>query len=63
MSQFLVSKELDGEPVVFLRFDGPERLIVEVSGTERSMTRKQGRALPEHVPSNGDDAPLSESLP
>jgi hypothetical protein len=53
MSHLSMTKELDGHPVVFVRFDGPESLIVKVAGTERIVTRKQWDTLPERLPSKG----------
>jgi hypothetical protein len=54
MSHLFLTKELDGHPVTFTRFEGPERFIVQVAGVERSMTREQWRFLPERT-SNQED--------
>jgi hypothetical protein len=42
-----LTKELDGYAVTFVRFDGPERFIVQVNGVERTISRDEWRALPE----------------
>jgi hypothetical protein len=50
MSHLVLTKELNGYPVTFLRFQGPDRFIVQVNGVERSMTREQWTALPQLTP-------------
>jgi hypothetical protein len=52
MSHLFQTKELDGSPVKFLRFDGPERFIVQVNGVEQSMSRQQWTSLPEQKTSS-----------
>jgi hypothetical protein len=41
-------KMLDGRPATFLRFDGPDRYVVEIDGEDRTITRDEWRGLPLH---------------
>jgi hypothetical protein len=43
-------KTLDGRPATFLRFDGPDRYVVEIDGEGRTITRDEWRGLPLHQP-------------
>jgi hypothetical protein len=46
MSHLFLTKELDGYPVTFLRFAGPEKFVVQVNGVERTISRDDWDALP-----------------
>jgi hypothetical protein len=50
MSHLFLIKELDGYAATFLRFDGPERFVVQVNGVERTISRDAWRALPKLAP-------------
>jgi hypothetical protein len=45
MSDLGVTKHMDGNAAKFLRFAGPENLIIEVNGTEQTVTREFWRAI------------------
>jgi hypothetical protein len=47
MSHLFLIKELDGYAATFLRFDGPDRFVVQVNGVERKISRDEWQALPE----------------
>lgn len=59
MSHLFLTKELDGYAVTFLRFDGPERFIVQVNGVERTISRDVWMALPERPLTEHDKPGLS----
>jgi hypothetical protein len=46
MSDLGVTKHMDGFAAKFLRFAGPDNLIIEVNGTEQTVTREFWRAIP-----------------
>jgi hypothetical protein len=46
MSDLGVTKHMDGCAAKFLRFAGPDNLIIEVNGTEQTVTREFWRAIP-----------------
>jgi hypothetical protein len=46
MSDLGVTKQIDGCAAKFLRFAGPDNLVVEVGGSERIVTREFWRAIP-----------------
>ena len=46
MPDLIVPKQMDGYVAKFLRFAGPEKLVIEVDGAERTVTREYWRALP-----------------
>jgi hypothetical protein len=50
MSHLFLIKELEGYAATFLRFDGPDRFIIQVHGAERTISRDAWRALPERAP-------------
>ena len=50
----MLTKELDGYAATFVRFDGPERFIVQVNGVERTISRDERTALPERPTSERD---------
>jgi len=54
MSHLFMIKELDGYAATFLRFDGPDKFIIEVNGVERTISRDAWRALPERAPAEHD---------
>jgi hypothetical protein len=41
-----VTKQIDGCTAKFLRFAGPDNLVIEVNGAERVVTREFCKALP-----------------
>jgi hypothetical protein len=45
MSDLGVTKHMDGSAAKFLRFAGPDNLIIEVNGTEQTVTREFWRAI------------------
>ena len=46
MPDLIVPKQMDGYVAKFLRFAGPEKLVIEVDGAERTVTRECWSALP-----------------
>jgi hypothetical protein len=46
MSDFWAIKRLDGCPAIFLRFAGPDYVVVEVNRTEQILSRKTWADLP-----------------
>jgi hypothetical protein len=44
-------KTLDGRPVTFLRFDGPDKYVVDINGEGLTITRDEWRRLPLRQPS------------
>jgi hypothetical protein len=46
MSDLGITKHMDGSAAKFLRFAGPDNLIIEVNGTEQTVTREFWRAIP-----------------
>jgi hypothetical protein len=48
-------KTLDGRPATFLRFDGPDKYIVDIDGEGRTITRDEWRRLPPHQPGVAED--------
>ena len=50
MSHLFLIKELDGYAATFLRFEGPDKFVIEVNGVERTISRDDWRALPERAP-------------
>jgi len=46
MSDLFVTKQLDGYTAKFIRFAGPDHFVIEVNGSERTVTREFWRALP-----------------
>jgi hypothetical protein len=49
MSHLSLIKDLDGRAVTFLRFEGPDRFVVQVDGVERTISRDTWRDLPERT--------------
>jgi hypothetical protein len=43
-------KTLDGRPVTFLRFDGPDKYVVDIDGEGRTITREGWLRLAPHQP-------------
>jgi len=46
MSDLATPKQVDGFVAKFLRFAGPDNLVIEVAGAERIVTREFWRAIP-----------------
>jgi hypothetical protein len=46
MSDLGVTKQMDGRPAKFLRFAGPDHLVIEVNAAERTITRECWRVIP-----------------
>jgi hypothetical protein len=46
MSDLFLTKRLGGYAATFARFDGPEKLVIEVNGEYRTVTREFWQALP-----------------
>ena len=46
MSDLVVIKQVEGYSAKFLRFAGPENLVIEVNGAERTVTREFWTAIP-----------------
>jgi hypothetical protein len=44
-------KTLDGRLVTFLRFDGPDKYVVDIDGEGHTITRDEWQRLPLHQPS------------
>jgi hypothetical protein len=42
-------------PVTFLRFDGPDKYVVDIEGDERTITRDEWRRLQPHQPRVAED--------
>ena len=55
MSDLGVTKHMDGSAAKFLRFAGPDNLIIEVNGTERTVTREFWRSIPNLDPSKVEE--------
>jgi hypothetical protein len=56
MSDPLAPKQIDGNRAQFLRFAGPDHFVIEVNGSERTVTQEMWRTLP------GPQQASSESL-
>jgi hypothetical protein len=41
-----VTERMDGRPAKFLRFSGPDQLVIGVNAAERTITRECWRAIP-----------------
>jgi hypothetical protein len=48
-------KALNGRPATFLRFDGPDRYVVDVDGDERTIARDEWRQLANPQPRVAED--------
>jgi hypothetical protein len=48
-------KTLDGRRATFLRFEGPDKYVVDIEGVERTITRDEWRRLQPHQPRVADD--------
>ena len=48
MSHLFLTKQIDGNPAKFIRFAGPDNLVIELNGVERKVTREFWYALPVH---------------
>jgi hypothetical protein len=46
MSDLVVMKRVEGNSARFLRFAGPDKLVIEVNGVERIVTREFWDAIP-----------------
>jgi hypothetical protein len=46
MSDLSVTRHLDGCPAIFLRFAGPDHVVIEVSREERIVSREFWKNLP-----------------
>jgi hypothetical protein len=47
MSDLLAPKQMDGYRARFLRFAGPDHFVIEVNGSERTLTQEMWRTLPD----------------
>jgi hypothetical protein len=52
--ELFLAKDLNGRPATFVRFEGPDRFIIEVDGAERTISRDEWRSLPERSPTEQD---------
>jgi hypothetical protein len=57
MSDLVVTKQLDRSPAAFLRFAGPDRYVIEVDCSERTIARDFWRALPHLDPHKAQLSP------
>jgi hypothetical protein len=56
MSDLFVTKQLDGYAATFLRFAGPDNIVIEVNGADRTVSREFWRDLPLRDASNVEEA-------
>jgi len=61
MSDFVVPKQVDGYVAKFLRFAGPDSVVIEVDGAERTVTRECWRGLP--LLENKQDSKIVDGKP
>ena len=47
MSDLFATKRMEGFSAKFVRFAGPDNFVIEVNGTERTVTRKFWQTLPD----------------
>ena len=55
MSDIAQVKTLDGRPVTFLRFDGPDKYVVDIDGEGRTIIREGWLRLAPHQPRVAED--------